>query len=1513
MKRNYFSRLGTAALVCALAVQLCVPALADMASGSAGDGTIYIGDTDALTALASQCAYDAWSQGKTVVLQRDIDLGGVDFRPIPSFGGVFEGGGHTISGLNVASDVSPAGLFGAVTEAGVVRELRVEGSVAPSGSGDAVGGVVGINRGTLEDCSFTGTVQGETRTGGVVGVNEAGGVVRRCGTDGGVFGKNMTGGVVGENRGTVTDCANRAYVNTNTLDPTLSFEKLDLSLTGTLDSLTSPDTYNATVDSGGVAGFSDGTILSCQNYGGVGYQHIGYNVGGVAGRSSGHIATCTNAGTVYGRREVGGVVGMAEPHVKLNLTDASLTSVRQALNALSDAVDKTVADAEGSTGTLSARLSVVSGSVSTAETRAQQLTDSLASSYNDAASELNRGSEILDNTIRQLDAATRGLVSAASMATDALADINAAADAANDGAGGSLFEELQDAADETKSAADRINSGAAEMREGLDTLRGSLTDGKIDPSVPLRGIAQIRDGYAKTKPALGEVDSAVDHLSNAMASAGDASEHLEDATRSLETSSRELTQALDDTEALLGYLDTQEQFSFQPIGAKTESDALYDSLRGVSNNLDALNRETRASSELVLWDVRLINQQFNALMNLLLDTAEDAQGYTPTAIVEDTSDEDIDAVIAGKILLCSNGGAVSGDIDVGGVAGAMLVYNALDPERDADASSSLLRRRYELKCVLERCNNTGDVSARRENVGAVCGSATLGVVRGCVGCGTVTSENGDYVGGVAGYGDSILRRCWAKCSLSGARYVGGIVGGTRAEGTGLRVEDCRSLVEITDGTQYCGAIGGGTEGTFRGNRFVSDTLAGIDRVSYAGRAEPTDYETLVSEEDAPAAMRGFTLRFLAGEQVVKTVPFRYGDSFDASVFPAIPAEDGKYARWDRDELDALYFDTTVRAVYTTQLTALGSAFTRSAARSAFFVEGAFGDGAAFAAEPAIFDFSAGSEGAWRILRSWRRSILEQWTLSMPDGETHTLRYLPPEGVSGSLSLYVRGADGRWTAAEHGAMGSYLTFDAAGETVELTVVSASTPWWLWTLLIVFLLGAAVLAGELLLHRKPKTSKLTKQQRTKLRRILIAAVAALGLTVGAAVKLAPRISESMGLYRLVRNYAERGDLDMSLSLEAELNGKPLAADLTLYLTQCEGKTVSCVQWDDVPVWFCDGAMLLENGKAYRAEGAMADYSSLLGHAAGLYRAVDVSVREENGVKTYHAEAQGEDARRVLSILLPQSAELLPDSEHVGLDLVVTDGELTSLLTTWHSGEQRVTAELRMLDTEGAHILPQPVRAAIASGSAADAPEVGEDLRALLLAWTEGSSRETLTADVSLKANCGPLLVDEALMWQRSRAYSGTLSCLSRRGSTIYYTDAAACTGGGLVLSRSEAAYSGTSQLLRLACRALLLGEAECTELSNGRRYNVVLDADAMAEFASLVAPDSRALSLSLTDGTVRLELRGGMLSALSLRVGGSVRVVRADIPASLSAQLDFDPDAAFRAPSSAVLSALELSER
>lgn len=91
--------------VLAAAVLFCGSAPVDIYAAN----TVTISTRKDFLRFAKNCTLDSWSAGKTVVLTADIDLGRVNFSPIPIFGGTFEGNGHTISGLNLEQDGSQLG------------------------------------------------------------------------------------------------------------------------------------------------------------------------------------------------------------------------------------------------------------------------------------------------------------------------------------------------------------------------------------------------------------------------------------------------------------------------------------------------------------------------------------------------------------------------------------------------------------------------------------------------------------------------------------------------------------------------------------------------------------------------------------------------------------------------------------------------------------------------------------------------------------------------------------------------------------------------------------------------------------------------------------------------------------------------------------------------------------------------------------------------------------------------------------------------------------------------------------------------------------------------------------------------------------------------------------------------------------------------------------------------------------------------------------------------------------
>lgn len=203
MRQNnwkYKMKRGAAAF---LSLLLCMALLCPVLvfAQEADGNTIHIKTQDDLKELAENCRLDTWSQGKTVILDNNLTLDEIAdaFLPIPTFGGTFEGNGHTISGLSLDGEDSRAGLFDTLQASAVINRLAVVGQVTPSGDGDTIGGLAGKNFGKISGCSFEGTVVGTVSVGGLVGINETTGQMVSCQFQGTVTGEHYVGGIAGQN------------------------------------------------------------------------------------------------------------------------------------------------------------------------------------------------------------------------------------------------------------------------------------------------------------------------------------------------------------------------------------------------------------------------------------------------------------------------------------------------------------------------------------------------------------------------------------------------------------------------------------------------------------------------------------------------------------------------------------------------------------------------------------------------------------------------------------------------------------------------------------------------------------------------------------------------------------------------------------------------------------------------------------------------------------------------------------------------------------------------------------------------------------------------------------------------------------------------------------------------------------------------------------------------------------------------------------------------------------------
>ena len=350
MKKYLKKRIIPAGLSLILIIMTVISIMPINVSAEDSLNVIEISRVNELIEFANKCKYDSYSKDKIVKLTADIDVSGSDFKGISYFAGTFDGGSHIISGFNVDYKGSDFGFFRYIAESGFITNLNISGSINVTGSQENIGGIAGVNKGVINESSFSGKVNASTATGAIAGYNHENAKIVSCTSDADILATNQTGGIAGVNDGLISSCTSKSRVNTQELDTTLDIGCVDV---GTLNLTQNVIDRN---DMGGIAGESTGIISDCVNYGKIGFAHTGYNVGGIAGKQSGKVITCSNEGEIYGRKDVGGIVGQAEPDIeseylndRVDDVQSSIDIINSTLNNMSSSMNNASSDVKSYT------------------------------------------------------------------------------------------------------------------------------------------------------------------------------------------------------------------------------------------------------------------------------------------------------------------------------------------------------------------------------------------------------------------------------------------------------------------------------------------------------------------------------------------------------------------------------------------------------------------------------------------------------------------------------------------------------------------------------------------------------------------------------------------------------------------------------------------------------------------------------------------------------------------------------------------------------------------------------------------------------------------------------------------------------------------------------------------------------------------------------------------------------------------------------------------------------------
>ena len=1053
----------------------------------------------------------------------------MEFSSIPTFGGTFDGQGYTISGLTITGSGNVRGLFRYLQSGGVVQNVSLEVTIEPTDLQDSLGGLVGNNRGSVRNCTVTGSIQGETNIGGIIGVNESSGKIINSTFSGSVTGEHYVGGIAGQNLGSILQCVNQGKINTVAVEGEADLEDLDSR------PLNSTENLPACTDIGGITGFSTGVLQSCKNTGPVGYEHVGYNVGGIAGRQSGYLNGCTNQGVILGRKDVGGIAGQLEPEIFLRYGEDLLNQLWSELGTLGDQVDHLLSDLNSTNTSTTAQLQTLSSHAGTAQDAAGELMDAAKdwangnlSTVNDLSARISWSLQQLEPILETLRPLPEELTDAVDALEEGLDQAEQAGDLASD-AGQSLRTALQEAL----RAADHMNEGLEHIRASQDALKSALGDPneiKLALEQMAKGIGQLgdgtvafseamehlRDGWAalpdvssidaflqafedlstagtSTANGLKNIQKAFIRLKDTITANGDPTEALKTALQELEkaaasfqsgadqlqTAGKHLLSALDTLEDAGIYLDgvvdafrdagdafnnafsrlgegadafhemvktlaEEPSIQFTPIGSDmtARGDALDAALSDLLGSADDLSDLLSQSSDTILGDLSAVSQQLQSITDLLRqETSLKKSGEGDR--IEDISDQvDGRSQRTGCLSDARNEGVVKGDVNVAGIAGSMAIEYDFDPEDDlVEVGDRSLDVRYQTKAVILSCINLGEVTGKKDDAGGIVGRMDLGQVSHCENYGSVSSADGSYVGGIAGASWGSIRDSWARCTLSGDHYVGGIAG------YGSTLKNCHTLITLQEGSAYVGTVAGSVdpEGTVTGNTFTQEALGAIDGISYAGQAEPVTFGALCAA-GAPETFAQLELTFRADGKEVAVVPFQYGKGI--ARLPEIPAKKGYSAAWPDLDYSHLTASQTLEAIYTPYTSSL----TDGGDLPDILVDGSFSAQAKVShttKETAWTDSKGESHQGTAYTVTVKDPVL--------DAVSYTVHCRLPE-ANGRYAVWVQTGE-NWQRQDSEKDGSYLLFPSTGETITFCLVEEGNP------LVKYLLTFTVLAAGL----------------------------------------------------------------------------------------------------------------------------------------------------------------------------------------------------------------------------------------------------------------------------------------------------------------------------------------------------------------------------------------------------------------------------------------------------------------
>lgn len=902
---------------------------------------VFIKTAEEFMDIVSECRVASYSQGKVFVLEGDIDLSGKKDTAIPYMDGVFDGNNRKITGVFEKDDISDSGLFRYIGEHGVVKDLKVEAGIVGGEDTENIGIICGNNSGVIKDCESIGSIDAYTSVGGICGINNESGIIRNCKNQAIVNSRFSAGGICGLNKGYITDCENYGIINKNEKVKKGSLDgdgkTVNISIPNAVAGLTADSRSN---QSGGIAGYNKGILEYCVNNGTVGNRGLGNSSGGIAGKMSDRavMTGCLNNANIYGAEGIGGIVGVLEPYEITQRGKRYRDELSDELNQLKNDVDALKNETVKLGDNFSENIDLLSDEFKGLRDTVNDYADGFDSDISYSRGYLKDQADALKDHIHDIDLDLKlgevadSVESIRSNMRGMSACIEEIEETAK-GLSGEKKKTLLSVAGAYKTMLSQIagqlsalNGSSEEISALVKDIVSSFGSGGSSKDIE-KSLGILKDIPEDVKKKAGESlediaflakasQDELDNITDIMVSWPEEGKKLHHALKNARDDMEEMYDTSDD---LLDKIDVR-------------GDALRSELRERGNSVsdtadaarDRLNTDRKAVSARIddvkerMWAVRdTIDNFFDDIEEVIREKS----------IYRDVSVEMGSDCLFGQISGCTNNGEVYAKKCAGGIAGEVntdmvrerTVDNVMhlgqdildfcDDESDDDDDEIKPVIRY-VQAKIESCSSKADIHSSDGYTGGIAGRAAYGVIDSCEAYGDFSSDDGKYVGGIAGFSNSLISDSYALCGLYGNSYVGGIAG------RGRDIKNCSvmSYMDMDSKTlKSTGAVAGFVKGELSGNIYVDNGHGAVDGVTDFSSCRGLDYSEFI-KQPVPGDFTAFSVKFMDGERVIWTRECKYGEEIKKEDYPRLVPAVGQYVYWEDKDIPVINRNITVHSV-----------------------------------------------------------------------------------------------------------------------------------------------------------------------------------------------------------------------------------------------------------------------------------------------------------------------------------------------------------------------------------------------------------------------------------------------------------------------------------------------------------------------------------------------------------------------------------------------------------------------